>query len=418
MKETNHMSRARKRFILWATGAIFVLLAVLLSLINGIGFSRAAEDADRITAELAGEKGRFGEGGEMTPPENAPGGMPGQGGAGQGGRMAFGPDSPEMRSSVRYFTFRFDGDGNSEAVAMQISAFTEDEARAVCEKLTKESVGWTMLTYRYRVYAQGDYTYVTVIDQGRELGSCYRILLYSLIGGAVGVLLSFLFLTAVGKRLLKPLEEADRKQKRFIRDAEGELKIPLTVIEANAERIEREAGPDEKTIAIRRQAKKMSRLLHRLGDLAIYEEEGEAEVCDLSGMIGSEIDRVKAKLDERGVKITSDVEPGITVREDPDKLGRAIAEVAENALKFSLTEAYCSLRREGGHILILAENDCAIREDGAADRVFDRFTRLINAEGIDGYGLGLSFVKDLVTSGGGRIRAQIAGGKFRLKIVL
>ena len=53
------MNKARKKFILWAMAAIFVLLTVLLGIINGVSCTMAAEDADQITLRLARERGAF-----------------------------------------------------------------------------------------------------------------------------------------------------------------------------------------------------------------------------------------------------------------------------------------------------------------------------------------------------------------------
>ena len=64
---------------------------------------------------------------------------------------------------------------------MQISAVTEEEALSWARSLRGENKrGWTRGVYRYRVYKTNHITYVTVIDQSRELLPCFRILLICL----------------------------------------------------------------------------------------------------------------------------------------------------------------------------------------------------------------------------------------------
>ena len=196
------MNRARKRFVLYAMLAIFTLLAVLLGVINGANFTMASEDADHITLMLAENQGLFpGQRGmENGMRMNMRGGRPAQMGP-------MGPDSPEMAASMRYFTFAFDDSGNAERVAFFVSAVSEEDALSWAKSLLSEGeTGWTATTYRYRVYELNGRTYVTVIDQGRELLHSYRILIISLIGLGAGLAVSGLVLMAIGRRLFAPLQ--------------------------------------------------------------------------------------------------------------------------------------------------------------------------------------------------------------------
>ncbi len=418
------MNKTRKSFLFYAMLSLFLLLTLLLGIINGINFTMAANDADQITEMLSNEQGMF-QGGGPGGPGGEEGGSPqtsteesGESGSYSMGRMGpMGTDSPEMRSSVRYFTFRFDDLGNGEKVAMQISAFSEEDAMALAKKLLCETTGWVKFTYRYRVYEQDGYTYVTVIDQGRELLPSYRILLISVIGEIAVLVISYFFLLSVGKRLFKPLEEADAKQKRFIADAESELKIPLTVIRTDTELIEREHGPSESTDSIHRQVGKMTSLVKRLGALAIFEEPQKIP-CDLSGILSAAVDQIEPALGEQSIALHSEIEDGITVNGDPDLLAKALGELTDNILKFALTRVSVTLKKEGERIRLSLSNDSDLSEEGNLEQVFDRFTMLSNAEGKGGSGLGLSYVKDIIKSMSGRVTASSQGGTFLLSVVL
>lgn len=403
------MNKVRKKFVLYAMIAVFVLLTVLLSVINAINFTMMADDADRVTEMIASGKGAFP--GEMAePPRDAPR-------SGQMNRM--GPDSPEIAYSARYFTFRFDKDGNAEEVTMNISAFKSEEAREIASSLVKDKnkTGWLKFQYRYRVYKNGDFTYVTVVDQGRELLPSYRILIISLIGEALCLAVCFAFLAFMSGKLLRPIEEADRRQKEFLSEAENEFKIPLTVINANTEIIEKEIGTNEHTQSINRQVKKMIKLTKKLGTLSLVAPDGEAEPCDLSLTLSAAIDRARGDFETRGIEVSSEVIPGETVSGDAESIRKAVGEIVANSAKFAKTHASFKLNNGNGRVSLTASNDTDL-QDGSADRVFDRFTRLENADGVEGNGLGLSFVKDVVKAQNGRLTAKVVNGEFTLRIAL
>ena len=109
------MNKARKKFVLLALLAIFVLLSVLLGVISGVNYTMAGEDADAITQMLAEGKGDFPfpQMGENIPkPMDMRNGPPAQ-------IAPLGPQSPEMSFSLRYFTFAFDNEGNAQKIAFE-----------------------------------------------------------------------------------------------------------------------------------------------------------------------------------------------------------------------------------------------------------------------------------------------------------
>ena len=433
------MVKARKRFILFAILCVFVLLFVLLGIINVVNFTMAGEDADRVTEMLAQQQGRFGNSAPlipdaqgMEPPEAPPQGMGSQdvpSGDTQGQDMPFGffpgfmgpmgPDSPEIESSLRYFTYSFDQDGNAERVALQISAVTEDQALAWARSLLKENeTGWTRTSYRYRVYASGGKTFVTVIDQGRELLPSFRILLISAVGLAVGLLASCVALVFVGRKLFAPLEEADRKQKRFIAEAEKQFKVPLTIINADTEIMERENGETEQTSSINRQVKKMIGLVKDLSNVRVFDD-GELTMlrCDLSALAREVTDAMKGRFDQKNIALKLSADSPAQAVGDSEALRELMEELLENALKFSLSRAELKVGPENGHLVITASNDTSL-PDGSLDQVFDRFTRLDNAGDIPGSGLGLSRVREIVQAHNGRAGAKAVNGEFILRISL
>ena len=211
------MNKVRRKFVLYSELAIFILLTALMSVINVINFTMAAEDADLITQQIKDRGGyydrsdAFSRSGGSDPgaarqgeqdkqpalPETTGSAAGKSSGSGIGlsrfgdniGPM--GPDSPEMNSSLRYFTVSFDENKSPSVVVYKISAITEDEAKELASSLLGSAkTGWVNGVYRYRIYKHDGVRYITVIDQGRELTSSYRILLISVCGGLVFMLLN------------------------------------------------------------------------------------------------------------------------------------------------------------------------------------------------------------------------------------
>ena len=340
----------------------------------------------------------------------------GKGRGGAFGMGPMGPDSPEMDESLRYFTIAYSDGVAVETVAFRLSAVTEDEAMEWGKSLLNEQTGWTRGTYRYRVWKSGSLTYVTVIDQGRELLSSYRILVASAIGEALCLIIAYFVLLAIGRKLYAPIEEADRKQKNFIRGANKEFRLPLTVIAGNTELIERQYGPNEQTGSTRRQIAKLSELVEKLDAMSVLPD-GESAPAQsaVSDILAAALERERAAFAERGIALTEKIEPSVTVAADPDGLTKLTAELVTNAVKYAKSRASFTLKRENGFVVLEASNDTDL-PDGDADRVFDRFTTLENAP--EGAGLGLALVKDVVKANNGRASAFVSDGTFTLRITL
>lgn len=438
------MDKARKKFILLSELTVMLLLAILLSVINILSFTMAAEDADNLTDSISHNQGFIKGFDTAIPqmPDNPDANVPQQNdqqsenstinngnntknkkhntrpfvlNEGRGGIM--GPDSPDMNNSLRYFTVAFDKDDNAEIIDFRMSAVSESEAKEWASSLLDGSTGWTNTSYRYRVYIIGDKTYVTVIDQGRELWQSYRILIISVVGGAVLIVLSFFLFHFIGKKLFKPIEEADRKQKQFIARLESEFKMPLTIINADTEALEINNGENEQTKSINKQVKRMTRLVKEFGSLSVVEESAPKAKTDLSDLMTAVLENKKKAFEEKKIELTCNIAPDISYPISDETIRKIMSELISNSLKYSLTKASYSLKIHNDRISICQMNDTSL-SDGSYDQIFDRFTTLENAGASAGSGLGLSYVKDAVKALNGRISAKVKNGMMIIEICL
>ena len=400
------MREAKKKFVRYAVLSVLVLLTALLGIINAAIFTMAARDADEITARIASGKGELKTGMDQAFGRQGPMGL-----------GPVGPDSPETNASMRHFTVRFNEEGEAKIVEFRISAVEEQEAVEWARSLASGSTGWTRGTYRYRVWTQGSKTYVTVIDQGRELLPAYRILIFSVCGTLLGVLASWLVLRFAGERLFDPIEEADRRQKQFLAGAERSFRLPLTVISADTELLERERGTSDQTRSIHRQVRRMGQLVRNIGALAVYDPArmNRAPVS-LSELLQRNLDTNEDRFAVKGITLRAQIAEDIVLNGEPEAMEQVIRELIENALKYARGNAVSTLRRENERIVLTAANGTELPE-GPADQVFDRFTTLSNAAP-DSAGLGLSGVRDIVRAHNGRVSARVSAGIFTLRLDL
>ncbi len=419
------MNKAERKFRLTAILAIFVLLTVLLAVINIVSFTMTTDDADEITQRIADQGGRLEALASEEPAvsgEPAPGGWgdfrfrPGQGPFGRFGPM--GPTSPDTEASIRYFTAKFSPEGQylgMEVFAM--SAVTQEEAQEWAENLIHESTGWTSGNYRYRVYEHDMLTYVTVIDQGREMLASYRILIISVIGEILCLVIAYFVLKAVGRRLFAPLAEADAKQKKFVANANRELRLPLTIINANTELIEREHGPDDRTRSIHRQVRKMDELVSRIETLSIFDVEDKQRYdVALSDLLRASLDGAADRFAERSLTLHTEITPDIHLQASAEGMKRMVDELIDNAVRYAEGDVTFRLSREAERIILRAQNGTSL-PDGSYDNAFDRFTTLDNAPA-DAVGLGLAAVKSIVKTMDGRASAWASHGVFTVRIAL
>jgi two-component system sensor histidine kinase MprB len=125
------------------------------------------------------------------------------------------------------------------------------------------------------------------------------------------------------------------------------------------------------------------------------------------------LDRVVAAAVERArrhaprVTFATELEPAL-VQGVPQRLDRAIANLLDNAAKWSPAGSVVDVRLHDGEL--------TVRDRGpgipVADRghVFDRFYRADSARGRPGSGLGLAIVRQVAEFHGGSVTAEVADG--------
>ncbi|MBI5802567.1 MAG: HAMP domain-containing protein [Verrucomicrobia bacterium] len=222
--------------------------------------------------------------------------------------------------------------------------------------------------------------------------------------------------------LLDRLEAAHTTQQRFLADASHELRTPLTVLRGEIEvalRRER-TGQDYREVlqSAREEIERLSRLTENLLALARADAgEGIAarEQVDVAALCHVVARKLSALSDLSGVAITVDAPDPVLVHGDGVALERVLANLVENALRYSP-------RGEGVTLSVATEAAAAVvrvRDTGPGipaehlPHLFERFYRVDKARSREfgGAGLGLSIVQALIEAHGGSVSAASEVGQ-------
>jgi signal transduction histidine kinase len=217
------------------------------------------------------------------------------------------------------------------------------------------------------------------------------------------------------------LREVNKMKDQFVAVASHELRTPLTSIIGYAKTLRRPAFAEDPAAreefleAIERQGDRLFRLVSNL--LAASHIEDESSRVSVSSFsfpdiarevldgLGARADRVKLKLDDDPRLILS----------DPQRIHLILANLLDNALKFSPGAKKCelgSLRAADSYSFWVCDRGIGIPAD-QREQIFDRFYQVDSSitRQYGGVGLGLNLVKETVDSLGGRIEVESEEGK-------
>ncbi|MFZ3236912.1 MAG: HAMP domain-containing sensor histidine kinase [Stellaceae bacterium] len=211
----------------------------------------------------------------------------------------------------------------------------------------------------------------------------------------------FDLLAANLNRMLDQIERLMTAMREVTDDVAHDLKTPLARLRARLELAligPAEAGLQREAIrAAIEEADRMLATFNALLRIAEAEAGGgldRAELVDLGEVARSAAEFYEPVAEEKGFTLELAVEPGVQIRGDRHLLSQALANLLDNALKYSGGgQLEIAVLRDGEHAIL----EVADRGPGipAASRevVFNRFVRLEPSRSTPGNGLGLSLVR-------------------------
>ena len=223
------------------------------------------------------------------------------------------------------------------------------------------------------------------------------------------------------KQAQEALRRADQRKDEFLATLAHELRNPLAPISNSLHllRLLDDASPVARRIheIMEQQVNHMVRLVDDLLDISRITSgkiELRKEPVELAAVIASAVETSRPLIEAAGLQLALSLPPQpITLEADPVRIGQVIANLLNNAAKYTPV---------GGQIWLTAhqfdrEAVVSIRDSGVGiprdmlHRVFDLFSQVTGTIGRSqgGLGIGLTLAKSLVEMHGGRIEAHSDG---------
>jgi len=207
----------------------------------------------------------------------------------------------------------------------------------------------------------------------------------------------------------------------FVANASHELKTPVAAVRALAETL-LTALPDDPEAGRRfaerigREAERLDLLTRDLLDLSRVERGAlDVEPVDLVGLVKEVVGGYADRAEERRIKLSTEVEPGVALRGDRAQLGLLLSNLIDNALRYTPAKGAVCVRlnaAESRAVLQVHDTGQGIPA-GELSRVFERFYRVDKARArqTGGTGLGLAIVRHVAEAHGGTVRVESELGR-------
>ena len=218
-------------------------------------------------------------------------------------------------------------------------------------------------------------------------------------------------LAAVFDDMFGRLEAAFETERRFTSDASHELRTPMAVIMAQCEYILSETRSveeyEEAFYVIQRQGKKMSRLIDDMLVFTRMEQRNESypkEYLNLSELV-EDICQDMALLREKEITLTWELESDIFFEGNRLLITRLLTNLIGNAYRYGKQNGsiFVALNQKEKILITVQDNGIGISRE-QQEKIFERFYRADTSRTLEGRGLGLAMVREIVQFYGGETK--------------
>ncbi len=327
-----------------------------------------------------------------------------------------------LKTGMRDVPFEFTVTDNNIASGDQITTenffkFYADSANNLSQTVVLQAASGSELEN----FAPQEYLVVIVPHQNAII---FKQLTWFIVGAIIFtlIIITAFFLTLRTLFVQKKLGEI---KSDFINNMTHEFKTPLATISLAVDALKNEkvVGNKEKTDyftgVIKEENKRMNKQVETILQAALLDkQEVQLNLKKLSGheLISNALNNIALPLNERGGEliVKLDAVKDIVMADDVH-FTNFVNNLLDNALKYSKEKPIIKLTTSnvGSMFLIKIDDNGIGMNKETLSRIFEKFYRAHtgNVHDVKGFGLGLSYVKTMVTAHKGHIKAESTLGK-------
>ncbi|MBB1078390.1 HAMP domain-containing histidine kinase [Limosilactobacillus sp. STM2_1] len=409
------IQRFRYKFIALSTTALIFVILTIIGSISALTTYRTHQEVKNVLTILVKNDGQI-------PQRNI-----------QVGNYQPQQFTRESLHQYRYFTVVTDNQGRvNEIQDDHITTVTSQDARAITRRILRHKedngrVYYHGVTYAYQWQkSQGEKT-IVILDESILMTRSREVMNTGLMLGLVTLVLYTIVLVLYSRRAIRPIIQAEQRQKEFITNASHELKTPLTVIAANTEMQEILNGENEWTTSTKQQVSRLTKLINNLVSLARMQEQPTLTLVpvDISQVATRVATSFKSVVKTDDKQFNVQIEKELFVNGDENYLQELLNILLDNANK------YCDPNGEvdftvgrashSKNVTIKVANSYAEGKDVDYNRFFNRFYRADESHTKGkkaGFGIGLSMAQYIVKMFNGKIAVKYTDGKLAFLVTL
>ncbi len=225
--------------------------------------------------------------------------------------------------------------------------------------------------------------------------------------------------------MIARLDDAFEAERQFASDVSHELRTPMAVVGAQCE----ELLTGEKTIEeyrdgirlIQRQSRRMNKIISGMLELLRLErktDQYQKEAVDFSALVSSVCEDM-ALIGEKGIQLSWNVEPDISVMGDKMLFARLLNNLISNAYRYGRENGHIevALRKTGAMLELIVQDDGIGIAKEKQEKIFNRLYQVAPDRGGQGAGLGLPMARQIARMYSGDIIVNSEPGRGSTFIV-